>query len=733
MDAYIRKLLKKEQSEFWLVVVLTLLAIAVRVLVRSFVAEDWSVYWSNWLLQFQEGGFRALKDDFYDYAPPVMYLLYLITRLPLNPMTAFKGICCLLEILGAFVIAKIVLLCTKSQKKAVFSYGIFLFWPTVILNAAVWSQCDIIYTLLILCSVYFLLKDKTWTGMWFYGAAFAVKLQTLFIFPFLVILWVHRKIKIKHFVTIPVMYLLGILPAWIAGRPFLELLGIYAFQGGKDRWSLSIKFPNIYQIIGNNYFLDEYVGAGMYLILGILMIVLFWMAYQNVHVTKEYTILMVIFFGMLTTYFLPHMHERYLYLTDAFLLIYVMIRVKRFPLLMGASFLTVVGYAQYLTKKEPYLPYGVLAFVQLGILLLIGLDLYWYSAGKEEGKSSEKGLDKWLLALLFQEFSIGKLRFSFLEGLLAVCITGVGCMLRTPFETGMPHWAYLLAEWYLAVAVSVLVFWYTINPKKALITYAMLMILPVIVAEGTILRGDAVVGCVLFVSALLFLGTDEERAYHWLFTVVTAALLLWSVRYIGILFACMVLWQRRKLRSEQLLVLLAAGGARFLYAYKAWIEANYTLTTFHWANIYEIVGKEAVLGQLIDPIALVGLFLTLGIVVLLLYLFSIREWEMGRIVFVRLLLFFGLIAGYFLPYMDQSYGYLPCVLAILYMMTAPGEFLAPLLLQIVAFAGYQECFNGESMMPMAVFAVLQLLVILWLGAELLRDAGMGNYIWKRKK
>lgn len=398
---------------------------------------------------------------------------------------------------------------------------------------------------------------------------------------------------------------------------------------------------------------------------------------------------------------------------------------------MGASFLTVVGYAQYLTKREPYLPYGVLAFVQLGILLLIGLDLYWYSAGKEEGKSSEKGLDKWLLALLFQEFSIGKLRFSFLEGLLAVCITGVGCMLRTPFETGMPHWAYLLAEWYLAVAVSVLVFWYTINPKKALITYAMLMILPVIVAEGTILRGDAVVGCVLFVSALLFLGTDEERAYHWLFTVVTAALLLWSVRYIGILFACMVLWQRRKLRSEQLLVLLAAGGARFLYAYKAWIEANYTLTTFHWANIYEIVGKEAVLGQLIDPIALVGLFLTLGIVVLLLYLFSIREWEMGRIVFIRLLLFFGLIAGYFLPYMDQSYGYLYCVLSVVYMMLCTREFLVAMLLQIVTFAGYQEAFHGVSMMSMTIFAVIQFLIIGWLGIQLLIDTGVLS-IWRQR-
>lgn len=735
MDAYIRKLLKKERAELLLIVVLTLLAIAVRVMVRSFVAEDWSVYWSNWLLQFQEGGFRALKDDFYDYAPPVMYLLYLITRLPVNPMTAFKGICCLLEILGAFVIARIVLLCTKSRKKAAFSYGVFLFWPTVILNAAVWSQCDIIYTLFILCSVYFLLKDKTWTGMWFYGAAFAVKLQTLFIFPFLMILWVRGKVKIKHFVTIPVMYFLGILPAWIAGRPFGELLGIYAFQGGKDRWSLSIKFPNIYQIIGNNYFLDEYVGAGMYLILGILMLVLFWMAYQKVHVTKEYTILMILFFGMLTTYFLPHMHERYLYLTDAFLLIYVMICVKRFPLLMGASFLTVVGYAQYLTKKEPYLPYGVLAFVQLGILILIGLDLYHYPSGKEEEKSSEKGIDKWLLELLFQEFQIGKIRFSFLDGLLAVCITGVGYMLRTPFETGLPHWAYLLAEWYLAVAASVLVCRYTVSPKKALVTYAMLMILPVIVAEGTIFRGNAVVGCVLFVSALLFWGTDGEKEYRWLFTLVTTALLLWSVRYLGILFVCMLLWQHRKLRSEQLLILLAAGGARFIYTYKVWIEANYTLTTFHWANIYEIVGKEAVQGQLIDPIALVGLFLTLGIAVLLLYLFSLNEWKMegiyGKTVLFRLLLFFGLVTGYFLPYMDQSYGYLYCVLAVVYMMLSTREFLVPMLLQMVTFAGYQEAFHEVSMMPMTVFALIQFLVIGWLGVQLLIDTGVLS-IWRQR-
>lgn len=387
MDQYVRNLLKKkisigtyqtEMSQLVFLAVITLLAISVRISVRTFVAQDWDWYWSVWLDELRAGGFRALADDFYDYAPPVMYILYLITLLPINAMTAFKGLCCLLDFVGAILIGKMVYLCTGSQKKAHFSYGIFLFLPTVILNASVWSQCDIIYTLLILSCVYYLLKNKTWTAMWFYGAAFAVKLQSLFIFPFLVILWVRKKVDLKHFITLPIMYLVGIFPAWLAGRPFMELLGIYAFQGSKDRWSLSIKFPNIYQIIGNNFFLDEYVGAGMYLILGILMMVMFYMAYQKVQVHKEMVILMVIFFGMLTTYFLPHMHERYLYLTDAFLLVYIMMRVKRFPLFIAASFLTVVGYAQYLTKNDPTVAYGVLAFVQLLLLIQIGLDLYQY-------------------------------------------------------------------------------------------------------------------------------------------------------------------------------------------------------------------------------------------------------------------------------------------------------------------------------------------------------------------
>ena len=73
------------------------------------------------------------------------------------------------------------------------------------------------------------------------------------------------------------------------------------------------------------------------------------------------------------------MHERYLYLTDAFLLIYTLDPCqKHFPLFVTASFLTVVGYGQYLTKQAPLVSYGALAFIQLALLVLISLDVYRY-------------------------------------------------------------------------------------------------------------------------------------------------------------------------------------------------------------------------------------------------------------------------------------------------------------------------------------------------------------------
>ncbi len=340
-------------------------------------------------------------------------------------------------------------------------------------------------------------------------------------------------------------------------------------------------------------------------------------------------------------------------------------------------------------------------------------------------------IDQFLRDLLYRKCSIGPLRFDFLEGLLAVCITGIGFFIRTPFETGLPHWTHLLAEWYLALASAVFVWRLTSGRRRALVTYGMLLILPTLVAEGTILQGDACVAALFFVSALLFFLPESGKMGTWLFTLVTGGLLLWSVPYAGILFACMVLWQREKLTIGQLLFLALTTGMRLVYAYALWLRAGYTLVTFHWPNIYEIVGRASIQGQLVDPVALTGLFLTPGLLLLLVWLFAQGEKDTGclskkeeGIRVLRLFLFFGLLTCYFLPYMNQSAGCLYGVLAVLYLVLVPKEFLVAMLLQIVIFAGYQEYFRESSMMPMAFFAGIQFLVICWLGVKVLEDAGV---------
>ena len=58
---------------------------------QTVTSVDWTTYWDPWITILKEQGFKAMATDFYDYAPPVMYLLYGITLLPVNAMTAFKS------------------------------------------------------------------------------------------------------------------------------------------------------------------------------------------------------------------------------------------------------------------------------------------------------------------------------------------------------------------------------------------------------------------------------------------------------------------------------------------------------------------------------------------------------------------------------------------------------------------------------------------------------------------
>ena len=365
---------------------LTLIGLGIRVILRVVITDDWLMYWDPWISDLKEMGFSYLATDRYDYTPTFVYILWAISRLPINPMTAYKGLHCVLDFVAAGILGKMIWKVTGSKRKGILSYGLFLIVPTIWANSALWAQCDIIFMTFLLLCFYYLFEDRPCKAMFFYGMAFVFKLQSLFIFPFLVILWVNKKVDLTHFLWIPALYFLSIVPAWIAGRPLMDLINIYMAQGAQDVWSLSIKWPNIYQIIGNQFFLLEYASAGTWLILGILMVILYAMAQKRYRITNEFIVQMALFFAILTPWFLPHMHERYGCVADILAIIYAMMNTKKFyfPLVqILVSFNSYMAYLSHLGSDEPTIYYGVWAIAELGLLVLVGLDIWHYMRNPE--------------------------------------------------------------------------------------------------------------------------------------------------------------------------------------------------------------------------------------------------------------------------------------------------------------------------------------------------------------
>ena len=385
MNSFLKKQGLTRLDLFYLAA-LTLIGLSIRVILRVVITDDWLMYWDPWISDIKEMGFSYLATDRYDYTPTFIYILWVISKLPINPMTAYKGLHCILDFVAAAILGKMIYKVTGSRRKGVLSYGLFLIVPTIWANSALWAQCDIIFMTFLLLCFYYLFEDRPCRAMFFYGMAFVFKLQSLFIFPFLVILWVNKKVDLKHFLWIPALYFLSIVPAWIAGRPLMDLINIYMAQGAQDVWSLSIKWPNIYQIIGNQFFLLEYASAGTWLILGILMVILYAMAQKRYRITNEFIVQMALFFAILTPWFLPHMHERYGCVADILAIIYAMMNTKKFyfPLVqILVSFNSYMAYLSHLGSDEPTIYYGVWAIAELGLLVLVGLDIWHYMRNPE--------------------------------------------------------------------------------------------------------------------------------------------------------------------------------------------------------------------------------------------------------------------------------------------------------------------------------------------------------------
>ena len=287
----------------------------------DYVSDDYDIFLSNWIYSYSQMGWKQGLGTYIqsDYTPPYLYLLLLISRVQdYPPQYLVKAISMAFEVLMAYGVMKIAALKVKGDGARLLVFHIASLLPTVVFNGAYWGQCDVIYTSLCLMALYMGLKGRSARSMVFFGLALSFKLQTVFFMPVMLPLWLTKRIKLRHLLLIPVTYMVMMIPALWGGKSLHHVLTVYMQQADQYNF-ITMNAPNWYQMLpdlDSKLLYEMFSPMAMMLGFACVMAMCALITVYRDRLTVDSTVLtcLVMVAGM--TYFLPKMHERYMFGAD---------------------------------------------------------------------------------------------------------------------------------------------------------------------------------------------------------------------------------------------------------------------------------------------------------------------------------------------------------------------------------------------------------------------------------
>jgi Gpi18-like mannosyltransferase len=340
------------------------LALAVRLTLLDFKSVDYFNYTKVWYNTLRDGGFSAFSQSFSNYNLPYLYLLYLIARfLPDVPgLVATK----LPSIAADFVIAYFAFRIVRTKHEAktppfLAALGC-LFAPTVILNSAFWGQADSLYTAALIASLYFILTRNGLPAMLSFGIAIAFKAQALILGPLLLALLLRREIPWKHALLVPLVMLVALIPALVAGRPILDLLLIYPSQAAQYE-QLSMHAPSALALIpSSGQFYPYFYPVGLVLGITVAIVISLGAYWSPVKLSPALLLELALLCAMWLPFLLPKMHERYFYPADVLSILLPFFVPQLFFVPVAMITVSFFAYQPTLFGVEP-IPMGMLALV----------------------------------------------------------------------------------------------------------------------------------------------------------------------------------------------------------------------------------------------------------------------------------------------------------------------------------------------------------------------------------
>lgn len=348
-------------------------AFAVRAAMLDYRSGDYNSCLMKWVDYYRtHGGFAALKDSVGNYNIPYLYFLALFSYSSIKDLYLIKLLSIFFDVVLAFGMMKLAGVFTSSTKKRMAAFLITLLLPTVVLNGAIWGQCDSIYAAFAVLALWLVMTGRPKLSMVCMALSFGFKLQAVFIMPLYLVMLFAKKIKFRDYFIFPLTYIMLILPAVIAGRPFWEAFTIYFDTAHTIGLGLNYNSPSFLALISGDAGTSAVSAGSITFTFLYVFMIFFWMWRRRKSLGSETLLYAALLFVVGIPFLLPHMHDRYFFMADVLTLLPAILYPPFASVTILASFASLLCYYSYFNLKYLFpIQYGTIALMGVMVILLI--------------------------------------------------------------------------------------------------------------------------------------------------------------------------------------------------------------------------------------------------------------------------------------------------------------------------------------------------------------------------
>lgn len=272
----------------------------------------------------------------------------------------------LLAVLGSLIIYDL----TERKIRAFLTYAILMMLPVLCASCAMWGMGDSIYIFFAVLSLYLLMKGKGNASLVSYGISLFLSRYAFFLLPVYAIAFMQKKNKLMYFIfpfcgvwfRNGIVHQSGYLPV-----PSFEMERMFVKLRGESL--LSQNWPNIFQMIGTDKFIQEYSLVAKVAAASLMLLVIMLVLLRSWKMSGEGIWYVGLVLSILIPYVMPQMDERAGLLSCVLYLLFAMKHPDLYYLAIVQVIITYISFSAYF-RGESVIPLSAVALAELFVLLL---------------------------------------------------------------------------------------------------------------------------------------------------------------------------------------------------------------------------------------------------------------------------------------------------------------------------------------------------------------------------